>query len=247
MAAPFAKKLYASKAWRQCRDAYVAYRHGICERCGAPGVEVHHKRYLTPANIDDAEIVFGWDNLELLCRDCHIAEHEKKKNLRRSTAKESDMRYTFDASGQPVPRGQVKIVWGSPASGKSTFVREHMQHMDIVIDLDAILLCFTGLKNMTDDPAKITDYLPFVLDVREAVYRLIARDMPKGISTAWIIAGLPRRADRATLFARFPNAQFVHMDCTCEQAIARSEADASKPNKERMRKIITDYFRNFEP
>lgn len=47
---------------------------------------VHHKRYITAENVTNPDIVFNWDNLELLCRECHAAEHTKK-------------RYTFDENG----------------------------------------------------------------------------------------------------------------------------------------------------
>jgi 5-methylcytosine-specific restriction endonuclease McrA len=75
---PWAEKFYKSKAWQKCRQAYFIYRHGICERCGRPGEIVHHKEYLTPANINDPNITMGFDNLELLCQDCHNKEHSKQ-------------------------------------------------------------------------------------------------------------------------------------------------------------------------
>lgn len=75
MAQPWARAFYNSVAWRRCRRAYSLSVFGLCERCGAPGAEVHHKVYLTPANIDYPPITLGWDNLELLCADCHRKEH----------------------------------------------------------------------------------------------------------------------------------------------------------------------------
>src|SRR5690606_25521048 len=48
---PWAKWFYKSKAWQKTREAYIAARHGLCERCGAGGKIVHHKVYLTPDNI----------------------------------------------------------------------------------------------------------------------------------------------------------------------------------------------------
>lgn len=73
-AAPF----YKSKAWRQCRDAFFVSRHGLCERCGAGGKVVHHKKYLTPENIHDPDVTLDWDNLELLCQTCHNREHHER-------------------------------------------------------------------------------------------------------------------------------------------------------------------------
>lgn len=76
----FAESFYKSKAWQDCRAAYVKRVGGLCERCLASGIYssgeiVHHKTHLTPENISDPEIALGFDNLELLCRDCHGNEH----------------------------------------------------------------------------------------------------------------------------------------------------------------------------
>jgi hypothetical protein len=246
VAAPFAKKLYASKAWKQCRDAYAAYRHGICERCGAPGDEVHHKTYLTPANVNDPEIAFGWNNLELLCRSCHIEEHDKHKTLNHGRpAREADLRIMFDADGQPIPRGQVRVVWGCPASGKTTYVHEHMKHMDIVVDLDAIMYCFTGLTNKADDQSDISDYLPAMLLIRSAVYKAVKDGLP-GVRTAWVVAGLPKKSDLQQMSMTFPDADFVFTESTFEKCVANMEADDMRTNKERQRRIITEWFRNYE-
>ena len=44
-----------------------------------PGEIVHHKIALTPDNINDPSVSLSWDNLELLCRDCHGKEHSGHK------------------------------------------------------------------------------------------------------------------------------------------------------------------------
>lgn len=72
---PFAEHFYHSKAWQRCRDAYFTSQHGICEKCDGAGLIVHHKTELTPGNIHNPAIAFGWDNLELLCLACHNAVH----------------------------------------------------------------------------------------------------------------------------------------------------------------------------
>ena len=75
MARDFAKAFYNSKEWQHCRDAYIEHVHGLCERCHRPGWIVHHKCYLTPANIEDPNVTLNFDNLEYLCQDCHNLEH----------------------------------------------------------------------------------------------------------------------------------------------------------------------------
>ena len=76
----FAEKLYKSKAWQRCRKVYAAKAGGLCERCLArglvtPGEIVHHRIHLTPNNVSDPTITMNFDNLELLCRNCHGKEH----------------------------------------------------------------------------------------------------------------------------------------------------------------------------
>ena len=75
MAKDYAESFYKSDAWERTRAAFAASKFGICERCGRPGKIVHHKVYITPANINDPAITLSWDNLELLCQDCHNREH----------------------------------------------------------------------------------------------------------------------------------------------------------------------------
>lgn len=83
VARDFAIKFYNSKAWKQCREGYKQSVYGLCERCLAngkyvAGEEVHHKKYLTPDNINDPYITLSFENLELLCSSCHSIEHNRK-------------------------------------------------------------------------------------------------------------------------------------------------------------------------
>ena len=80
VARDFARAFYRSKAWKQTREAYANSRSGLCERCLergiiTPGAIVHHKEHLSPDNIDDPTVSLSFENLELVCRNCHAAEH----------------------------------------------------------------------------------------------------------------------------------------------------------------------------
>ena len=93
---PWAKEFYQSVTWHNCRAAYIKSVGGLCERClkrglYVPGVIVHHKTHLTPGNIGDPTISCSFDNLELLCRDCHADEHQRVKR-----------RYRIDEGGRVV-------------------------------------------------------------------------------------------------------------------------------------------------
>lgn len=97
---PYAKAFYLSQAWIDARNAYKQSKAGLCERCLANGLYnpcdiVHHEIYITPDNINNADITLNWDNLECLCIDCHNKEHMSKKTERR---------YVIDENGKASPR-----------------------------------------------------------------------------------------------------------------------------------------------
>ncbi len=68
---------YKSSEWQLARQIKITQVDGKCERCGAIGIEVHHKERLSIDNVGDASISLNQDNLELLCRDCHNNEHKR--------------------------------------------------------------------------------------------------------------------------------------------------------------------------
>ena len=104
----FAKRLYKSKQWQACRAAYAASRGHLCEECMAKGIYktgdiVHHKIPITANNIDDPTITLNWDNLELVCRDCHAREHSDIYAGRDFYhAKRIKKRYRFGENGEVI-------------------------------------------------------------------------------------------------------------------------------------------------
>ena len=85
-------RFYKSTRWKKTRAAYARCEKHICERCGDVGKIVHHKTHLTDENFYDCEIAFDFENLELLCQDCHNKEHFK-------TNEEIDEKLFFDVDG----------------------------------------------------------------------------------------------------------------------------------------------------
>lgn len=113
MATAWAQQFYSSTHWQKCRDGFIAYKRGLCERCLAKGIikagrDVHHKIHLTPQNITDPAIALSWDNLELLCKECHEEEHREKdwkkmqqqKKAKRQAKRQSKRRYDVDSFGR---------------------------------------------------------------------------------------------------------------------------------------------------
>lgn len=56
-----------------------------------PGEIVHHRIEIDPININNPEVALNWDNLELLCRECHAEEHNERSK---------DRRYVIGADGK---------------------------------------------------------------------------------------------------------------------------------------------------
>lgn len=92
----WAKWFYNSDAWEKTRDAYFEHAAGLCEDCKEAGEIVHHIVHLTPQNIHDPKITLSWDNLKLVCRECHSKYHPKNKNKRNE-------RYSVDEKGNILP------------------------------------------------------------------------------------------------------------------------------------------------
>ena len=105
MAKEYAKPFYNSEAWKKTRKAYYRSKSGICERCQKEfeegkrslkevniGTIVHHKKWITPKNINDPNITLSWDNLEVVCDEHHNTEHHGKPK-----------RYRFDKDGNIIP------------------------------------------------------------------------------------------------------------------------------------------------
>ena len=78
--------IYGTYKWKKLRSAYKKQVGGLCERCLKAGVLkagefVHHKVHLDANNMHDETVTLNMDNLELLCRECHAAEHSKSRYI----------------------------------------------------------------------------------------------------------------------------------------------------------------------
>jgi len=89
------KRFYRSDRWKIARAIKIAAACGLCEKCGKPGNEVHHKIHLTPQNINDSNVAINQDNLILLCNECHNKEHGRFEGKRE---------YEFDCDGNLIKK-----------------------------------------------------------------------------------------------------------------------------------------------
>jgi len=84
----------------------------------------------------------------------------------------------------------VSVVCGPPGAGKTTYVREHAQPGDLIIDLDALYQAI-GNADLHQHPAAL---MPFACEARDAlVHRLSRRS---DLRHAWVITTAPKKNER---------------------------------------------------
>lgn len=199
MAEEFAKRFYASKAWRELRFNLILQRGQVCARCGrlignTSLLIGHHKIHLTKDNISDCEITLNPKNIDLICFDCHNAEHR---------------RYGEGAH-------QVYIVYGSPLSGKRALVNQLFERGDMLLDIDALYQSVSGLP-LYDKPNNLR-YNVFAL--RDKTLDMIATRYGQW-HDAYVIGGYPTKEERERLAAKL-GAQLVYCEATREGCLQRA-------------------------
>lgn len=148
--------------------------------------------------------------------------------------------YYFNENGEIVPT-KVYIVYGAPASGKTTYVKKHKKAGDLVIDLDYIKQA-VSLEGKTEAPDNLLD---IALAMRECAYGLI-EERKVDCKTVWVVAGLPSRKQRLELKERL-KAELIFMDASQEECIRRACQDPERADKEKAEAIIKKYFEMYKP
>lgn len=173
---------YQSKQWvnlvtRIRLERLTAAGETICEYCGRPITKqydciAHHKIYLTEQNVNDATVALNPDNIALVHMRCHNLIHHKYGH----------------------PRRKVYLVWGSPLSGKTTYALDNMEPGDLILDIDRIWECVSGLPEYKKpDSLKANVFRARDLLIEQVQHRV------GGWNTAWIVGGYPYDIERNKL------------------------------------------------
>lgn len=213
---------YRSDIWRDFKRNLMIERTNadgliICEHCGKPIVKAydcigHHKVELTDENVNDYSISLNPDLVELIHFKCHNEKHRR-----------------FGGFNQ-----RVFLVYGSPCSGKSTWVREHAEPDDLIIDLDSIWECISN----TDRYHKPNRLKANVFGVRDCLIDQVK--IRKGMwRDCYIIGGYPLRTDRDRI-CDLLRSEPIFIDEPMETCMSRADNDAWK-------EYIKDWFEDYVP
>lgn len=122
----------------------------------------------------------------------------------------------------------IHVILGAPCSGKSTYVREHAQEGDVIVDYDAIARALGAGGHMPDG------------DIKQAAFK--AREAAIGYCIesgceSWIIHTSPTETQREAY--ENAGAEFIEMETDMETCLERAEQDGRPPGTDQ---AIRDYY-----
>ena len=142
----------------------------------------------------------------------------------------------FDDEGNVIPIG-LTIVWGAPASGKTTYVKKQMKQGDLVVDLDLIKQAIS----MADKTDAGDNLLPVAMKIRDQLYEIIAKRQVE-CDHIWVIAGLPQKEERDSLYRKLKATNIKQCFANKQECIDRAMKDQERADKQKQMKIITKWF-----
>ncbi len=192
----------------------------VCAHCGKPIVRKydcigHHTIKLTERNVNDAEVSLNPDLVELVHHRCHNRIHNKLGNQER----------------------YVYLVYGSPLSGKTTWVKSVMDPGDLVVDMENIWECVSGCARYVK-PDRLRAN---VFAIRDLLLEQVKTRTGKW-NNAYVIGGYPLIGERERL-TNMLGAREIFIECGKEECLARLEGDSGGRDKGEWRKYIEDWWR----
>lgn len=223
---------YKSKVWEETRKRLYYERLNengelICQRCYKPIILkydaiLHHcKEELTVSNMNDYSISLNPDNLIWLHHKCHNDEH---------------CRFSGESNRK------VYLVYGSPLSGKSSWVESVASKDDLICDIDSIYeMISINPRYIKNDRLKTN-----VFQIRNCIYDMIKTRTGK-FCNAYIIGGFPMPMERKRLTDQL-GAETVFVDCSKEECIKRLYDDESRKFvREEWVGYIDEWFDKYQP
>lgn len=217
---------YQSKEWENFRRIVIAERtkeDGFVydEVTGKPILKrydmiLHHKEFLTEDNVNDVNISLNPDNIMIVSHKTHNKIHDKLGYRRK----------------------EIYIVYGSPLSGKTTFVKENMSEGDLLIDMDSIWECISGQKRYIKPPR--LNAIAFML--RDNLIDAVKHRLGQW-NCCYICGGFPLISERERLSKEL-GARLIYIESTKEECLARLESCEDR-DKAEWKKYIETWWNRY--
>lgn len=135
---------------------------------------------------------------------------------------------------------KLKVIWGAPCSGKTTYCQKNLKEKDVVFDFD-------WMKNALiygNDHEKFDWVQDLVLSLRGAFLRNVKDN--KNIGQPYFIVTWLTQNMRDFIEEEIGlEAEYIRMNTTMEECLKRLEKDDSRPDKESEEKGIREWFDTF--
>lgn len=223
------KTFYKSKEWKELISLLKIQRtsnDGVvyCEHCGEPIYQkydciAHHVIELNDKNVNNTSISLNPENIKLIHHHCHNQIHTR-----------------FGYASQR----RVYLVYGSPCSGKSTWVHDNANKDDLIIDIDNIWQMIT----VNDRYIKPNGLKMNVFGVRDCLLDMIKTRTGKW-HNAYIVGGYPLAMERQRLCERM-NAEPIYIDSTYDECINRL-VKSNDRDYEVWSGYIKEWFDRYQP
>lgn len=177
----------------------------------------HHTIFLTEENVNRAEISLNPELIQLVHHKCHNKIHNK-------------LGYK---------RPEIYLVYGSPLSGKSSWVEENMNEGDLLIDMDSMWQCVSGCDRYIKPPRLnsvvfgMRDYLMDCIKVHRGKW-----------NNAYIIGGFPLISERERIIKQL-GAREIYIESTKEECLTRLETCEDARDKTEWKKFIEEWWRRY--
>ena len=220
---------YRGKEWRDLLQRLKQERVNadgqiICEYCGKPIIKAydmigHHLIELDEENVNNYDISLNPNNISLVHHRCHNYIHNK-------------LGYSIR---------QVFIVYGAPLSGKTTFVKDNANVGDLIIDIDSIWQCVSGLPRY-NKPNRLK---AIVFKVRDSLIECVKYRYGKW-DNCYIIGGYPLQSERERLIKEL-GAREVFINASQSECMARLESIDDGRDHDEWARYIADWFARYTP
>ena len=217
---------YRSKEWQRFRDMVIADRitedgYTIDEVTGKPilnayDIILHHTIFLTDDNVNDYNISLNPDLIQIVSHKTHNKIHNK-------------LGYT---------KREIFLVYGSPMSGKSTYVKTVAEPGDLIVDINNIWECIS-VNGVHANKVKSV-----VFAVRDRLLEAVKHRLGKW-DNCYIIGGYPLISERERLCKEL-GAREIFIDTPKEVCMERLKTSEDR-DQEEYKKFIEDWWRKYSP